>query len=116
MKLPAQCEKAVDLAQKDTAMVSGRPWRIADWTTFIVLAWMVVNLSVVSRKGESTKLPGDVDGNDWFTSLPYALFTSRAGRTTETLDSLPLPVVFSAESIMAGVSCWHAAEGAWSMP
>ena len=28
---------------------------------------MVVNLSVGSRKGESSRLPGDVDSNDWFT-------------------------------------------------
>ena len=27
---------------------------------------MVINLSVGSRKGESTQLPGDVDENDWF--------------------------------------------------
>jgi hypothetical protein len=27
---------------------------------------MVINLSVGSRKGESTQLPGDVDSNDWF--------------------------------------------------
>ena len=36
---------------------------------------MVINLSVGSRKGESTKLPGDVDGNDWFTrsSVTYRI-------------------------------------------
>ena len=70
---PQIVQKAVDLAQKGTAVVNGRPWRIADWTTFIVLAWMVVNLSVGSRKGESTKLPGDVDGNDWFTHASLSL-------------------------------------------
>ena len=41
-------------------------WELGEWNCFIVLAWMVINLSVGSRKGESTKLEGDVDENDWF--------------------------------------------------
>ena len=50
----------VDLGRKGTSQVNGRAWDINDWTCFIVTAWMVINLSVGSRKGESTKLPGDV--------------------------------------------------------
>ena len=43
-------------------------WDVASsWVCFIVLAWMVINLSVGSRKGESTLLPGDEDRNDYFT-------------------------------------------------
>ena len=56
------------LAQATTGshVVRGIPWHLGCWTCFIVLAWMVINLSVGSRKGESTMLPGDVDDNDWF--------------------------------------------------
>ena len=64
---PALIQQVVDLGRAGTSQVNGRVWDTKDWTCFIVTAWMVINLSVGSRKGESTKLPGDVDGNDWFT-------------------------------------------------
>ena len=64
---PTIVQKAVDTAVEGTAVVMGVRWCMAtNWTCFIVTAWMVINLSVGSRKGESTKLPGDVDENDWF--------------------------------------------------
>eukprot|EP00966_Prymnesium_polylepis_P048663 1126674-Prymnesium_polylepis.1 len=63
----------------------------ANWTAFIITAWMVINLSVGSRKGESTKLPGDTGSQDWFTrrSLTWQI----AGRivtepTSAQLDGL----------------------------
>ena len=47
--------------------MKGIRWALTNWNAFIVMAWMVINLSVGSRKGESTKLPGDESSNDWFT-------------------------------------------------
>ena len=54
-------------ARTGQARVKGHVWTLDLWVPFTVTAWMVINLSVGSRKGESTQLPGDVDGNDWFT-------------------------------------------------
>ena len=58
--------KCLDLARAGMTVIKGRKWALDQWTCFIVTAWMVINLSVGSRKGESTKLEGDVDENDWF--------------------------------------------------
>ena len=70
---------AIALARAGTTRIKGTWWKIGEWVTFIVTAWMVVNLSVGSRKGESTELPGDVDENDWFNRA--ALTWQIAGRT-----------------------------------
>ena len=59
-------QKAVDLAAAGTSVIGRQAWKLTNWTCFIVTSWMVINLSVGSRKVESTKLPGDVDDNDWF--------------------------------------------------
>ena len=59
--------KVVAKAARGDTKIKGKPWALAEWTCFIVTAWMVINLSVGSRKGESTRLAGDVDENDWFT-------------------------------------------------
>ena len=64
---PNMVRKAVDRARQGGARVLKYVWELRNWTCFIVLAWMVVNLQMGSRKGESTKLPGDVDHNDWLT-------------------------------------------------
>ena len=64
---PAIVRKCRALADKGGTKVKGVVWSIANWVCFIVTVWMVVNLQVGSRKGESTKLQGDVDANDWFT-------------------------------------------------
>jgi hypothetical protein len=62
--------KCLDLARAGMTVIKGRKWALDQWTcfivTWIVTAWMVIDLSVGSRKGESTKLEGDVDENDWF--------------------------------------------------
>ena len=63
---PAIIASVVRAGQEGKAVIKGRPWALHDWTCFIVTAWMVINLSVGSRKGESTHLPGDVDHSDWF--------------------------------------------------
>ena len=63
---PAMVLKCLELARAGTTMIKGRKWTLDQWTCFVVTAWMVINLSVGSRKGESTKLDGDVDENDWF--------------------------------------------------
>ena len=84
-------EKVVVLLHVGTAIVRGIVWMAANWTAFIITAWMVINLSVGSRKGESTKLPGDTGSQDWFTrrSLTWQI----AGRivtepTSAQLDGL----------------------------
>lgn len=46
---------------------TGHSSSLVDWEFFIVTAWEVVNLYFGSRKGESTRLAGDVDHNDWLT-------------------------------------------------
>lgn len=76
---PAMVIKCVEMAEQGQHRIKGHHWRLDDWTCFIVTAWMVINLSVGSRKGESTKLEGDVDSNDWFdrASVSYCI----AGRT-----------------------------------
>ena len=63
---PAMIKKALCIAREGKARVKNQEWALHNWECFIALAWMVINLSVGSRKGESTKLPGDVDENDWF--------------------------------------------------
>ena len=78
---PTIVQKAVDLAMAGTAVVGRNAWKLSNWTCFIVTSWMVVNLSVGSRKGESTKLPGDVDDNDWFNR---AAVTYEIGGRTRT--------------------------------
>ena len=72
---PAIIASVVRAGQEGKAVIKGRPWALHDWTCFIVTAWMVINLSVGSRKAESTQLPGDVDENDWFTrgSVSYKI-------------------------------------------
>ena len=42
---------AIALARAGTTRIKGTWWKISEWVTFIVTAWMVVNLSVGSRKG-----------------------------------------------------------------
>ena len=64
---PAMVAKVLAMTDEPGKTVNGMQWNLSDWTCFIVLAWMVINLSVGSRKGESTELQGDVDWNDWFT-------------------------------------------------
>jgi hypothetical protein len=49
---------------------------------------MVVNLSVGSRKGESTRLPGDVDQNDWYTRESVTYVIRGRVRTDPTEDEL----------------------------
>ena len=58
--------KCLELARTGSEVIRSVTWALQNWTCFIVIAWMVINLSVGSRKGESTELPGDVDSNDWF--------------------------------------------------
>ena len=58
--------KCPDLARARMTVIGGRKWALDQWTCFIVTAWMVINFSVGSRKGKSTKPEGDVDENDWF--------------------------------------------------
>lgn len=60
-------EKLIKQAENGTTKIAGKPWRIQDRDCFNVIAWQVINLQVGARKGEETKLPGDVDNNDWFT-------------------------------------------------
>ena len=64
---PTVVRKCKALADKGGTKIKGVAWTFASWVCFIVTAWMVVNLQVGSRKGESTKLQGDVDANNWFT-------------------------------------------------
>ena len=64
---PALVAKCVNLALQGGETIQGIKWELSDPTCFAILSWMVINLSVGSRKGESTQLPGDVDENDWFT-------------------------------------------------
>eukprot|EP00966_Prymnesium_polylepis_P242791 5614602-Prymnesium_polylepis.1 len=63
----------------------GAQWKLSVWTCFIVTAWMVINLIAGSKKGESTKLPGDVDHNDWFTraSVSYRIGNKTTADPTE---------------------------------
>lgn len=63
---PTIVRDAINLAREGRTFVGGMLWKLTTWTVFVVTAWMVTNLSIGSRKGESTKLPGDVDENDWF--------------------------------------------------
>jgi hypothetical protein len=63
---PAIIQLCVDLAIAGTTKLHGALWSLTNWECFIVTAWMVINLAVGSRKGESTELPGDVDENDCF--------------------------------------------------
>ena len=48
------------------AQAKGHVWNLSNWTCFIATAWMVINLSAGSRKGE-----GDVDHDDWFGEQRY---------------------------------------------
>ena len=65
---PPMIRKAVALADEGVHTIRGKKWDIREnKTCFMVTAWMVINLAIGSRKGESTKLPHDVDENDWFT-------------------------------------------------
>ena len=63
---PTIVRQCVQLAQQGTATIRGTQWSLHNKTCFMVTAWEVVNMPVGSRKGESTRLPGDVDSNDWF--------------------------------------------------
>ena len=63
---PALIRKCLQLTRDGTAHIKGRQWTLSSWVPFIVTAWMIINLSIGSRKGESTELTGDVDENDWF--------------------------------------------------
>jgi hypothetical protein len=63
---PDIIRKVLAFVRKGGSTVKGHLWEMQEWVCFIVTAWMVVNLSAGTRKGESTKLPGDVDHNDWF--------------------------------------------------
>ena len=63
---PPMIQRCVDFAKATGSVIRGAVWNLSHWLCFIVTAWMVINLSVGSRKGESTKLTGDVDENDWF--------------------------------------------------
>ena len=76
---PSIVLKNVERAEKGGETINGTTWSLANWTCFIITAWMVINLSVGSRKGESTKLQGDVDENDHFNraSVTYCI----GGRT-----------------------------------
>ena len=91
--------KAVALARQGTSHVMQHAWTLADWRPFIITAWMVVNLPVGSRKGESTELPGDVDENDWFTRASVTAIAD--GRTY--VD--PPPAVCGARCARATASC-----------
>ena len=74
-------DRCVVLAEKGTAVINGVQWCLAtSWTCFIVTAWMIINLQVGSRKGESTKLAGDVDENDWWMRGRRASVVDGAGR------------------------------------
>ncbi|MDC0525697.1 SET domain-containing protein-lysine N-methyltransferase [bacterium] len=53
---PAIVRKVLDLAHANTAVIQGISWSLECHSCFIVTAWMVINLSVGSRKGESTRL------------------------------------------------------------
>ena len=77
---PTIVRSCVELAMAGTARVKGAIWSLNEnLTCFMVTAWMVINLPVGSRKGESTKLPGDVDANDWFNRAAVAC--KHQGRT-----------------------------------
>ena len=58
--------KVLRLAQAGTSKVASLKWDLSNWECFIAMAWMAANLSIGTRNGESTKLPGDVDENDYF--------------------------------------------------
>lgn len=64
---PPMIARVVELARGGTLKIKNTTWALTNWTCFIVVAWMVINLQIGSRKGESTRLPGDVDSNDWLT-------------------------------------------------
>ena len=88
---PAIVMAVVRVGNKGDATIKGKRWVLTDWSCFIVTAWMVINLSVGSRKGESTRLPGDVDHSDWFNRA--AVTFEIRGRTytdpsRETLTSM----------------------------
>lgn len=70
---PRIVRSVLRLARQGTAQLAAGTFSLARWVCFIVVAWMVINLSVGSRKGESTKLPGDTDDNDWFTRSSVTL-------------------------------------------
>ena len=52
---PPIIEKAINIAVAGRQVLLGVTWSLSIWTCFIVTAWMVINLVVGSRKGESTK-------------------------------------------------------------
>ena len=47
---PDIVRKVLTLARDGSATIKGRAWTLSEWPCFIVMAWMVVNLSVGSRK------------------------------------------------------------------
>ena len=63
---PDIVRKCVHLLDAGRTTIKGIQWKRSSWTPFVVTGWMVINMPVGSRKGESTKLRGDVDENDWF--------------------------------------------------
>ena len=70
---PAIVKKVVDLARRGDQKICGKRWSLEEHTCFVVTTWEVANLSLGTRKGESTKLPGDVDSNDWFNRASVTL-------------------------------------------
>ena len=56
---PDIVRKVLRAACAGGGVVGGTDWTLQNWVCFVVVCWMVVNLSVGSRKGESTQLPGD---------------------------------------------------------
>ena len=64
---PPMIQAAIALAKVGEATVAAQQWTLEEWEPFIITAWMAINLSVGARKGEFTRLPGDVDENDWLT-------------------------------------------------
>ena len=63
---PTIVAKMVALAERGDQAVCGIPWTLDNHTCFTVTGWSAVNLSIGSRLGESTELPGDVDENDCY--------------------------------------------------
>ena len=83
---PHIIRRVLAAARTGAHVLRGVRWTLSNWNAFIVMAWMVINLSVGSRKGESTRLPGDESSNDWFTrrSLTWNMSQATIVDPTET--------------------------------
>ena len=76
---PDLVQKCVNLAAEGRIAIQSYRWCLDVWECFVVTAWMVINLAMGTRKGESTELDGDVDHNDW---LNRAAVTYYIGKRT----------------------------------